>query len=63
MQEKKTLYTISKDFKVYEGGVLKAHGFNDMESSLKAVHVLEGGIKEDFYTSVDGIVFLNKIKE
>ena len=56
----KTPYEIGKDFKVYLNGVLEAHGFRDTESALKAVHVLEGSVKGDFYTQTGGAVLLNR---
>ena len=55
----KTDYTI-KDLAVYKSGKLEAHGFNDMESALHSIYVIEGKREGSFFVESKGIVYLKE---
>jgi len=46
---------------VFKGEKRKAYGFGDVESALKAVHVLEGRPLWAFFDNINGIVFRRSI--
>jgi len=57
----KTNYTVKLQGETYaalKDGVIEAKGFNDVESTLKAIHVLEGSNMNHFYEEGNGIVYL-----
>ncbi len=53
----KTDYTIDQSFKIHKHGKLEAHGFNDSESALHCVWVMEGKVPGTFFVEVNGEVF------
>ena len=57
----KTNYTVRKQGKTYSAlkdGAIEAYGFGDVDSTLKAIHVLEGSNMNHFYEEGNGIVYL-----
>jgi len=59
----KTNYTIKKElnrFTVYQGEVAIAKGMLNEEDALHAIWCINGKNKDEFYSQIDGIVFVGK---
>lgn len=54
-----TIVTAGATLRVVKNGRVEAQGFGDKESALKAIHVIEGSEKKDFYTESKSLVYKN----
>jgi len=61
MLKEKTNYEFARSgnsLRVIKDGSIVAQGFDEEESALKAIHVIEGS-RKDFYSFEGGVVYRN----